>query len=248
MTPNGAGAREPIQATGSSIQSRVHEAVRTMITSGELSSGEAISEITLAGRFGVSRTPVREALKQLKTEGLVEIRAQVGTFVASPTAAQVEELSVVRGALESLAAGLMASRGSEAEIELLRRNIAASEVAVAVAQTEQYAEFVAQFHRIILEGCGNQALQYHHQVLVNQLAYASLVRASLGRPGRVHASFDEHREIVEAIASGDRMRAEAAMRIHVEHSHAETMQALAEAATRSAAGPRGGGPLTVSGG
>lgn len=231
MTSYGLGPAGLIQATGS-IQSRVHHTVRTLITSGELSAGEAISEISLAERFGVSRTPVREALKQLKTEGLVEIRAQIGTFVSSPTSTQVTELSVVRGALESLAAGLMAERGANEEIKLLWQNIANSQVAVELQQTERYAGYVAEFHRIILEGCGNGALRYHHQILVNQLAYASLVRASLGRPGRPRDSFNEHKHIVEAIASGDRVRSEAAMRVHVEHSHFETLQALAEVSSR----------------
>ncbi|MGE3447404.1 MAG: GntR family transcriptional regulator [Microbacteriaceae bacterium] len=226
MTQRNREAKERVRFSGG-IQDQVHRAIRDMITSGELRSGETISEISLAERFGVSRTPVREALKQLKAEGLIEIRAQVGTFVANPTLAQVEEMSVVRGALESLACGLMASRNIAEDTAQLRANIHESEVAVAEGDTETYGRCVAQFHRLILEGSGNQALMKHYQLLVNQLSYPNLIRASLGRPGRTHASLEEHRAIVEAIASGDRGRADAAMRLHVEHSHAETMQALA---------------------
>ncbi|HET7304934.1 MAG TPA: GntR family transcriptional regulator, partial [Segeticoccus sp.] len=101
---------------GVSIQGRVIEAMRERIISGELEPGTSLSEIALAEAFGVSRTPVREALKQLQTEGLVEIRPRVGTFVTAPSRREINELFEMKALLEGAAARLLAQRGSVPEL------------------------------------------------------------------------------------------------------------------------------------
>src|SRR2546422_6782820 len=100
-------------------QVRVVRGLRSQILSGELEPGTALSEVTLAGTFGVSRTPVREALKQLQVEGLVEIVPRVGTFVSKPSLRDVTELLEVKEVLEGLAARLLAQRGRVPELERL---------------------------------------------------------------------------------------------------------------------------------
>jgi DNA-binding GntR family transcriptional regulator len=199
-----------------------------MIVAGELPAGAALSEVGLAESFGVSRTPVREALKQLQAEGLVEIRPQVGTFVSKPSRREVGEMSRVKEVLEGLAANLMAQRGEVPELSALRENVAESEAVVGKGMTARYAELVTEFHSLILQGSDNRKLQEHHRMLMNQLAYQRLVRTSLKQPGRPARSVAEHRRVLEMIEAKDAEGAERAMREHVRSSHLELMRGLAE--------------------
>jgi DNA-binding GntR family transcriptional regulator len=210
-----------------SIQRRVLDSLRDMIVGGELPPGAALSEVGLSESFGISRTPVREALKQLQAEGLVEIRPQVGTFVAKPSRREVGEMSRVREVLEGLAANLMAQRGSIPELDALRENVKDSEISVGRGKTARYAQLVGEFHGLILAGSDNRKLQEHYLMLTNQLAYPRLVRASLTEPGRPERSVAEHRRILEMIEAKDPEGAERAMREHVRSSHIELMRALA---------------------
>lgn len=211
-----------------SIQRRVLDDVRDMIVSGELVAGTALSEISLAENFGVSRTPVREALKQLQAEGLVEIRPQVGTFVSQPSRREIIDMSRVKEVLEGLAASLMAQRGDVPQLHALRANVEESERLVRRGDDARYAELVAEFHRLVLEGSDNPKLQEHHKTLVNQLGYPRLVRTSLKQPGRPSRSVAEHRHVLEMIEAKDPEGAERAMRDHVRASNRELMRGLAD--------------------
>jgi DNA-binding GntR family transcriptional regulator len=105
------------------MQARVIDDMRRRIIKGDIEPGAPLSELALAEEFGVSRTPVREALKQLQTEGLVEIRPRVGTFVTTPSRREITELFEMKELLEGAAARLLARRGRVAEIDLLERNL-----------------------------------------------------------------------------------------------------------------------------
>lgn len=215
---------------GKSVRSIIVEELRSMIISGDLAAGAAISEGSMASEFGVSRTPIREALKELQVEGLVEIRSQVGTFVASPSLESLEEMSIVRGALESLAAARAASAADQEILAALNQNLIDSERAAAQDDVSLYASLVPEFHGLILKGSHNETLRRFHTMLVNQLSYSGLVKASLGKSGRSTLSMVEHRAIYDAICSGDSDAAEQAMKTHVEHAHRNTMHALRESA------------------
>ena len=115
--PNGSGNNTPLL-----------DRIRGLVLSGELAPGTPLSEVYLAQEFDVSRTPVREVLKQLQNEGLVEIRPKVGTFVREPTRREIVELFQLKESLEGLAAGLLAQRGRVAELDVLERNIEESDV------------------------------------------------------------------------------------------------------------------------
>ncbi len=108
-----------MQAREASLQSRVAAQIREGIVTGDYSAGTGLSEVTLSSELGVSRTPVREALKQLATEGLVEIVPRVGTFVATPTRRDINELYGLKEIFEGCAAGLLAPRGDEEAIASL---------------------------------------------------------------------------------------------------------------------------------
>lgn len=220
--------QEPIDSR--SIQGRVIQAIRERIISGELEPGASLSEIALAEVFDVSRTPVREALKQLQAEGLVEIRPRVGTFVTAPSRREINELFEIKGLLEGAAARLLAQRGSVPELDLLKENLRQADRAVAVGDNERYAALVQGFHDLIICGADNAKLEGHYRTLMNQLAYQRLVKTSLGQPGRPTKSDSEHHHVVELIEAKDGDAAEQAMRDHVRASHRALMTGLDEAA------------------
>lgn len=215
---------------GTSIQGRVIKAMRERIITGELEPGTDLSEVALAQAFGVSRTPVREALKQLQTEGLVEIRPRVGTFVTAPSRREINELFELKGLLEGAAARLLAQRGPVAELDELRENLARADAAVRAGDVDLYAELVQDFHDILVRGADNIKLRDHYRRLMNQLAYHRLVKTSLGQPGRPTQSDTEHHNVFDLIAAKDGSAAEQAMRRHVHTSHRALMDGLGPAA------------------
>jgi DNA-binding GntR family transcriptional regulator len=200
-----------------------------MISAGDLAPGDSLSEVALAQSFNISRTPIREALKQLSTEGLVDIVPRVGTFVAKPTLREIVELFQVKVVLEGLSVRLLAQRGAVPELEALRRNVEDSEAAVKVGDSATYADLVAEFHELIAIGADNTKLLAAYRLLMNQLAYGRLVRTSLGRPGRLPRSLAEHRRVLELIEAKEPDGAEAAMREHVRASAHVVLEALRQA-------------------
>lgn len=219
---------EPPAKGNLGLQARVVDKLRQMIIDGELRPGTTLSEVGLGELFNVSRTPVREALKQLQAEGLVEVRPRVGTFVSTPSRRAIIELCQVKEVLEGLAARLLAMRGDVPEVERLKQNVAASETAISKGMVESYAELVHEFHQLILDGADNDKLSWAYRGLMNQLAYHRLVRTSLSRPGRPADSVAEHKRILDAILVKDAVHAERAMRDHVASSCRELMLGLGE--------------------
>ncbi|MEU6553229.1 GntR family transcriptional regulator [Streptomyces sp. NPDC046915] len=210
-----------------SMQARVAEELRQMIISGELRPGSSLSEMTLSETFGVSRTPIREALKQLQIEGLVEVRPRVGTFVAVPSRREITELFQMKELLEGAAARLLALRGRVPEVDRLEATLREADDAVRAGDAERYARSVHEFHELIVVGADNSKLEAHYRTLMNQLAYARLVRTSLAQPGRLTESDHEHHRVVDLILAKDGDGAERAMREHVRRSHQALMAGMA---------------------
>jgi DNA-binding GntR family transcriptional regulator len=197
---------------------RVLEALRREITAGEFVPGTPLSELALAEAYGVSKTPVREALKQLQIEGLIEIRPRVGTFVRQPTRREVIELFQLKEVLEGMGARLLAQRGRVPELDLLEDNVERSRRAVAAGEVDGYAQLVHEFHDLIVRGAENTQLSVHYQTLMNQLAYHRLVVTTLRHSGRLESSLKEHRTVLDRIHDKDGLGAEFAMRDHVRAS------------------------------
>ncbi|WP_205850112.1 GntR family transcriptional regulator [Nakamurella flava] len=197
--------------------------LRDMVLGDGLTPGTALSEVRLAEMFNVSRTPVREALKQLQVEGLVEIRPKVGTFVREISRREVGEMFEMKEVLEGMAARLLARRGQVPELDILRENIADSEIAAARHDGERYAALVHEFHRAIVEGSDNHKLIEHYTSLMNQMAYHRMVLRTVQNPKRLDRSNDEHHRILELILEKDGVGAEIAMRDHVVASAREAM-------------------------
>jgi len=200
------------------VQVQVTSALRHAIVSGQLQPGEALSEAVLARRYGVSRTPVREALKQLEREHLVQIVPRVGTYVQNASADDVLDGLIVKEALEGIAARLAAARPDAPEVSELSQLASDMEAAAAAgANLAHIVEANLRFHGLILRLAASPALQFHLQLLLNQfrVPHQRQVAVTLSRPARLRQMLAEHRRIVTAIEAGDPAEAERAMRTHV---------------------------------
>ncbi|GGX01123.1 GntR family transcriptional regulator [Streptomyces lomondensis] len=225
-TEEGSVNRAKSEPKNGSVQARVIAEMRRRIIKGDIDPGAPLSELALAEEFGVSRTPVREALKQLQTEGLVEIRPRVGTFVTTPSRREITELFEMKELLEGAAARLLARRGRVAEIDLLERNLREADEAVERDDRERYAELVQEFHDLLIAGADNSKLESHYRMLMNQLAYSRLVNTSLSQPGRPLQSDREHHLVLELILEKDGDSAEQVMREHVRASRRALLAGL----------------------
>lgn len=205
---------------------KIIEIIRKRIASGSIAPGSPLSETALAEEFNASRTPVREALKQLETEGLVEIRSRVGTFVAAPTRLEINELFEVKEILEGAAARLFAMRGNVPELALLRENVTQSEEAIGRGDLKTYERLVHEYHDLVLRGAGNSKLAALHKMLMNQMLHTQFVHLTIHKSGRARQSDHEHHRVLECIESRDGATAERLMREHIRAAHQALMEQL----------------------
>ncbi|MBZ5753396.1 GntR family transcriptional regulator [Metabacillus rhizolycopersici] len=214
--------------TTTSITAQVTNAIREAIVTGDYEPGKKLSEAALSDYYEISRTPIREALKQLEREGLVEIIPRVGTCVTKPTEKELIELFTVKEALEGLAAGILAESGNTKAIEEVQKSVATMEKAVQTADHKLYVEANSLFHTAILEGSDNSKLRFLLNLLLNQIGYSRYVYLSLEVPKRIEKSLQEHQAILTALLKGDCEGAEKAMREHVRASGIELQKGIAK--------------------
>ncbi len=186
---------------GTSLTSVLQQEIERMVISGELRPGERINEQQLAARFGVSRGPIREAVRGLEGAGLARAVTNRGVFVRQLSVTEVRELYDIRAALFGLAGRLMAERATQVEIEALERMLVAMEQAAEERDFESYYPLNLAFHGMIVDGSGNATLAGQYRAFVKAL---NLFRArSLVQGGGLAVSNREHREMVAAIAARD---------------------------------------------
>ncbi|TFD85459.1 GntR family transcriptional regulator [Cryobacterium lactosi] len=194
----------------------VYLTLRARILSGELVSGLMLREQALAEELGVSRTPIREALRRLDEAGLVTVVPNRGAQVVPWTIEQVRETYFVRAGLESRAAGLAASRITPDEIAMLSVLIDAMEPLV-TAEDElgitELGRLNAEFHRIVVTASRSPQLM----ALTTSVARVPLMEAAFRAHGALYRSRSnhQHRDILTALRTGDTIWAEAAMRSHI---------------------------------
>jgi DNA-binding GntR family transcriptional regulator len=191
----------------------LRETIEERIATGEYLPGMRLDETELAEEFGVSRTPIREALIQLDSEGLVEMRPRRGAIVVEVSAQRLCEMFEVMAELEAMCARLAARRITpEEEAELLAAHQASKET-VNSGDPNSYFYLNERFHHLIYAASHNQFLI--EQALQLQRRLRPYRRMQLHVRDRVRVSFDEHNEITEAILNGDSERAANALRDHV---------------------------------
>lgn len=178
-----------------------------------LAPGVRLDEQELARRFGVSRTPVREALRQLVATGLAEHRPRRGVIVATIAPARLDEMFLVMAELEAAAARLAAIAMTPSQRREFEAFHQASQSAMRYGRTDEYEEFNVGFHARLYEGSHNT---YLRDLLYGTRArLAPFRRAQFNLLGRLSASWREHDAVVHAVLRGDAEGAAQAMRAHV---------------------------------
>ena len=191
----------------------VAERLREQIFSHELAPGSWLDEQSLAIAFGISRTPMREAIKVLASEGLITTKMNKGAYVTEVDRRDLEQIFTVLSLLEGQAAKETAIKASEAQLTQLDNIHHRLEKAAADRDLEQFFEINVKFHELVQEIAGNK---WMNGVIDDLRKVLKLQRRdSLSRSGRLLSSLVEHREILQAILKRDPLAAEQAMRKHL---------------------------------
>jgi DNA-binding GntR family transcriptional regulator len=184
------------------------------IVRGVLPPGAALDESDIARRFSVSRTPVREALRQLVASGLVEARAHRGAVVAQPSIDRLTGMFEAMAELEALCAGLAAERMTPAERHRLEAVHEELRVLSHAGNPDRFHEVNERFHNTIYAGSQNDYIA--EITLATRVRVQPFRRAQFRNLGRLAKSHAEHDRVVVAILRGDRLGAAVAMRAHIE--------------------------------
>ena len=226
--------REPKTAAArgrGGLADEVCRKIADAIALGQLAPGSRLDEVTLASRFAVSRTPVREALKQLSTMGLVVYRPNRGALVASLTPEQLDQMFEAIGELEAACARHAALRLSDDERARVAELHAQGRLAMQAGDIERYDALNLELHTAIIEGCHNPALIDLSVALRERVS--SFRRTQFHNIERIAESFAEHTLIVEAILARDVIAAYREMRSHLLAARSATSRVAPQWATPS---------------
>jgi DNA-binding GntR family transcriptional regulator len=218
----------------------VADEVRRLIVDGHWPPGQRLIETQVAEELGVSRNPVREAFRSLQAEGFIELEPRRGARVAVLSPDEAGHLFDVRGALESLAAGLAARRGDRPTIAALQAVVAEGSEAAASGDLNDLPSLNTRYHELLCEASGNPQLiatmgPLRHRI---QWVYATRVR------DRAPASWQEHAGIVEAVAAGDEPTARQRAADHIASAKAAFLALYDDAGAPDAQNPRTEPPST----
>ena len=202
------------------LSDQIRRALADEITTGRLKPGTALDEQQIATRFGASRTPVREALRQLDVSGLVEIRPRRGVIVAVMTPERIMDMFETTAEVEAMCIRLATYRITPAERSQLQAMHEASAAMVAAADLNAYDEFNRLFHEAMYRSTHNQFMA--EQAISIRARLAAFRRTQLRHGDRIARSHEEHGEILRAMARGD---GDEAARVHA-CSHAQCQRCL----------------------
>ena len=228
-------SRLPLLTDQQSLQERTYHALRTAILDGVYMPGERIYEGLVAKEIGVSRNPVREAIRRLQQDGLVQVRPHYGIYVAEIPPDEIEDVYRIRGALEGIAAAMAAERMLDDEITELGRILEEQEQAArsATALPREPVSVVQadRFHHAIHVGARSpRLLALLEQIYAQVTHFRNL---TLRAPGRAAVSAAGHSEIFEAIRGRDGNEAGRRMRAHIDDARHALQRQLEEVAHHS---------------
>ncbi len=200
-----------------SLRGRVFHKLREDILDGKYKENEELREIAIGGELGVSRTPVREALRQLELEGLVQIVPNKGAYVTGITAKDVKDIYMIRSSLEGMCARLATEHITPEQLEEMEENVYIASFHASKGHMEQMAELDNRFHNILYEASDSKMLQNllrdFHQYVIR------IRRKTLSTKERGAASNEEHRQIMEAIKAGNSGEAERLATCHMTNAY-----------------------------
>lgn len=196
-----------------SLRGQVFQEIREDILKGKFKENEELREATLGKELGVSRTPVREALRQLELEGLVHIIPNKGAYVTGITEKDVHDIYMTRSMLEGLCARWAAEHISEEQIQEMEEVLLLTEYHLDRGNAEQLAELDGKFHEVLYDASQSRILRH---ILSDFHKYVQVARKrSVKKEDRAKKSLEEHREILNALRIGDADRAEELAHIHI---------------------------------
>ena len=198
------------------LRELVLDAIRGAIMNGTLQPRERLMEIQMAEELGVSRTPIREALRKLELEGFIVMVPRKGAYVSDLSFKDIADVFEIRAALEGLAAGLAAERITEEELERMERLLVEKQEAITQDDIGKLVEVDTKFHELMYQASRNVRLGSIISNLREQIQRFRLT--SLSYPGRNKLSLEEHKKIVEAIQARDFQLARQLATEHIENA------------------------------
>ncbi len=213
-----------ISKGNASLEVKVYDELQEAILSGALQKGEALTELSLSEKLGVSRTPIRGALGRLSEEGLVKLIPNRGAVVVGITKEDIIDIYRIRMRLEGLASAMAAEKISEETKKELLDIVELTEFYMQKHDTEHSKELDTLFHKTIYEASGSRLIE---KILSDLHRHTKAYRkVSLNIPGRLERSSEEHREILDAILAGNAAEADRLTSLHVEHALANMLTAI----------------------
>jgi DNA-binding GntR family transcriptional regulator len=183
------------------LREKILETIREAILRGQLKPGEKVAEPELAERFGISRTPIREAFRQLESEGYLTVIPRKGAVVTSLSERDVDEFFAIKSILEGYAAHMAAEKLTPRDIEKLEAINARLEQLAREGDVKTFFRVHNEFHDLFIRAAGNEKL---HELITQLVMKFNRPRmASLSLPGRMEISVQEHRKIIAAFKDHD---------------------------------------------
>ena len=196
-----------------SLRGRVFHRIREDILSGKYKENDELKEMTIGEELGVSRTPVREAFRQLELEGLIQIIPNKGAYVTGITKKDVKDIYMIRSLLEGLCAAWATENISEELMEELEENVYLADFHVQKDHFEQVAQLDNRFHEILYIASGSKQLE--HRLRDFHQYVARIRKRTLATKERSIASNNEHRMIMEAMKEKDAKKAQELANMHM---------------------------------
>jgi len=197
------------------LSKKVYRILKERSIKGNLAQGSKLLEAKIAEQLGVSRTPIREAIRELAAEGFVKISPNQGVVIINISIEDIQEVLQIRSVLEGLAARLAASKITKEktkELESFNKNM---EKFISKDDISNFIKESEKFHVLILDICGNNRLVQIRKNLDDQIhRYRSI---SLNIPGRPEYALKEHKEITKALKQGDSAKADELSKMHIEN-------------------------------
>lgn len=200
-----------------SLRGRVFNRLREDILNGKYKEHEELKEVAIGEELGVSRTPVREAFRQLELEGLIQIVPNKGAYVTGITAKDVKDIYMIRSSLEGMCARLATENITQEQLEEMEENVYLASFHASKGNMKQMAELDNRFHQILYEASDSKMLENllrdFHQYVIR------IRKKTLSIKERGIASNEEHRQIMEAIKAGKPDEAERLATCHMTNAY-----------------------------
>lgn len=202
--------------TEKSLRGQVFDKIRSDILNGKYKRGEELVESSIGKELGISRTPVREAIRQLELEGLVQLVPNKGAFVTGISEKDVRDIYLIRARLEGLAARMAAKNITPELLDEMEETVVLSEYHAKKEHYEQVCEMDSKFHKLLYKASGSRILEH---TLTDFHQYVQRVRmASIMKKRRMEKSNDEHDAILTAIREHDEEKAELVATRHISNT------------------------------